>query len=93
MIDEPEPGFIGYPECRLNGCDQQSRGFFRAYCCDSHERAGRKHAVETVSALMEGEDPPEPPTAEEVDRRAGRADRWTPEKMQKRIDELRGGLL
>lgn len=84
-------GFVAYPECDLEGCEEQSRGFYRPYCCDSHANAGLRHAFEAVKALEEGRELPEPPTAEEVDRRAERADRWSPEKMQERIDEFRGG--
>lgn len=75
-------------ECRLKGCDKDSPLLHGSYCSQRHQRVALGHAVESVKAFHNDDPLPEEPTAEEVDRRAERAQRWDPESMQERINEL-----
>lgn len=58
------------------------------YCSPTHRQAGLKHAAKVLEAFQEGEDPPEKPTVEEIEKRRERASKWTPERMNERIEEL-----
>lgn len=79
---------IGPPSCELKGCHNDATGVFGVACCDAHRRAILTHYDRVLRAVANGDDPPEMPTAAAVDERVGRAGRWSPEKMQERIDEL-----
>jgi len=74
--------------CELDGCDNQTK-LLESYCCDSHRQAGWRHAIEVTEAMRNGEEFPEPPTAEEVDRIAAEASKWTPERMKARLEVFR----
>lgn len=55
------------------------------YCSDLCERAATVYAFSRYDAMISDADPP---TKADIDRRIRRSKRWTPEKMQERIDEL-----
>jgi len=75
-------------------CGQQIDGpasLLRRYCSHRCEGAAMAHAAESVDALLNGEMPPERPTDDEIQELQRRAEEWTPERMQRRIEALENG--
>lgn len=57
-----------------------------SYCSDQCEYAAFVYGFERMDAILEDADPP---TKQDIDRRIRRSDRWTPEKMQERIEDIK----
>lgn len=89
-MKDPVP--IARPTCGIEGCEQNV-GFTHSWCSPQHRRAGLRYAEERLRAHIEGDEVPEPPTAAELEERRARAQRWTADRMQERINQLRRGDL